>query len=788
MSTARGARWTPWAASPRGASPPPPAPPRGRPSFARGAPGPPRLPLLFLLAWSLLRRVHGELGASLHDLSNFQGKHACAREVMMARPRTVAEVREVVAAFPRARAVGVGHSWHPEVFCAGDDASAVNVLTSDVRSVKPPRASSPRRGLLGAARRERLRLDAVADRAVVDERAGTVRVDAGVTLRDLLDFLAAFDGGEEDADHLLSPTTSRGRRRRASTSGYTLPAFPWFIDQTVGGAIATATHGSSLRHGSLSQQTVAVTLVLANATVVELRDEAFYDEIDDTLHEKKNREGLNNTLTKNTDTDADTFRGGSRHRTPAHLFDAARASVGRLGVVVDVTLKLAPNRAVRKVRRAMDPFELAETIEAASDAVERCERALAPKKLGDPDAWACAMSDDAFRALDETQVFWFFPLGKVVAVTYEKIETETTEAAEETDGDDAPPLDASAAASAADARASPTDVSSAAASSNDASLAARSFFTTVSGASPSRGALRSMRRFVGRQPSDAPRDVTRRIPLFGNGTLSRFWARQWEESTRTNVDSGLFRARDAYLTMTEAQYDAHDEIGYDQYEFCVPMRRAGRCARALARATTDPETGEPGGLADAFRSQALVRFVGEESAFLSPSHRDAAGACMYVNVEDFVRYTNRDGEDLVANEKFHALARTLRSSACRGRRHWGKAGWPRRGCWEGAKEFGDAWCAFGCAARALDPHGKFRPSSTDALDPFRVSEQRSTSPEDEAAAFFSSSRGARCCDASGRFAADADRGCACAAVAEPRGVDAETGEACGVRWDEDEDE
>ena len=35
---------------------------------------------------------------------------------------------------------------------------------------------------------------------------------------------------------------------------YTLPAFPWFINQTVGGAIATATHGSSLRYGSMSNQ------------------------------------------------------------------------------------------------------------------------------------------------------------------------------------------------------------------------------------------------------------------------------------------------------------------------------------------------------------------------------------------------------------------------------------------------------------------------------------------------------------------------------------------------------
>lgn len=36
--------------------------------------------------------------------------------------------------------------------------------------------------------------------------------------------------------------------------GYTLPAFPWYIDQTVGGAVATGTHGSSLQFGSLSSQ------------------------------------------------------------------------------------------------------------------------------------------------------------------------------------------------------------------------------------------------------------------------------------------------------------------------------------------------------------------------------------------------------------------------------------------------------------------------------------------------------------------------------------------------------
>ena len=32
-----------------------------------------------------------------------------------------------------------------------------------------------------------------------------------------------------------------------STDGYTLNAFSWFIDQTIGGAVATGTHGSTLK-------------------------------------------------------------------------------------------------------------------------------------------------------------------------------------------------------------------------------------------------------------------------------------------------------------------------------------------------------------------------------------------------------------------------------------------------------------------------------------------------------------------------------------------------------------
>jgi FAD/FMN-containing dehydrogenase len=49
----------------------------------------------------------------------------------------------------------------------------------------------------------------------------------------------------------LSPTRLRSS---VAPAGYTLGAFTWFIDQTIGGAVATGSHGSSLVHGSLSSQ------------------------------------------------------------------------------------------------------------------------------------------------------------------------------------------------------------------------------------------------------------------------------------------------------------------------------------------------------------------------------------------------------------------------------------------------------------------------------------------------------------------------------------------------------
>ena len=39
---------------------------------------------------------------------------------------------------------------------------------------------------------------------------------------------------------------------------------------------------------------------------------------------------------------------------------------------------------------------------------------------------------------------------------------------------------------------------------------------------------------------------------------------------------------------------------------------------------------------------------------------------------------------------------------CGARLHWGKAGWPQWGaCFDGAREYPDTWCHFGCAVQVL---------------------------------------------------------------------------------------
>jgi FAD/FMN-containing dehydrogenase len=556
---------------------------------------------LVFAACATAETVRAEYG---FDASNFQGKHACAREVRMASPTTVRDVSEIAHAYARVKANGAGHSWHRGLFCAvgaEDEEEGVNVDTRGVRSAT------------------------VGDeRWWIDDGGGVVRCDAGVITRDLLNGLAA--------------------------RGYTLPAFPWFLDQTIGGACATASHGSSLHGNSLASQLVALTIVLADGSV------KYYDE-------------------KTTNT---------------ALFNALRANLGRLGIVVDVTLRVVPNTLVTRRNENLSPDDFVADMQRVQDIVRACEKRHGKENVDN--TWACAMKTDEIKALDEQQLFWYIPLEELTRVSYERSSPMPT-------------------FTAYDKRALSPELS-------------QKHFGTLSAS--------NVNALVKRQPRSAPRDVTAAVTLMGSENLARNWAQQWRRATAENILPETDEQSDSYLTMTERQYEMHDRFGYEQLEVGVPLRKAGTCARAFRDALYGDAR-----LSGGFRSQALLRFIGPEQAWLAPTHGRAG--TMYVNIEDFVKYSRV--VDRMANEKFQKAVDVLRSSACDGRLHWGKFGFPKPGCFDGAAEYGVAFCHFGCQVHALDPNGKFRGDS-DALT-------------------FAGIDFEKCCGADGLFRDGVD-GCACA--------------------------
>ncbi len=65
-----------------------------------------------------------------YELGNFQGFYECEPSVGVARPTTLEEMSKIVTAYDQVKAVGVGHSWWQQQFCAGhDDRSADIVMT-----------------------------------------------------------------------------------------------------------------------------------------------------------------------------------------------------------------------------------------------------------------------------------------------------------------------------------------------------------------------------------------------------------------------------------------------------------------------------------------------------------------------------------------------------------------------------------------------------------------------------------------------------------------------------------
>eukprot|EP00217_Crustomastix_stigmatica_P001084 CAMPEP_0183819348 /NCGR_PEP_ID=MMETSP0803_2-20130417/63932_1 /TAXON_ID=195967 /ORGANISM="Crustomastix stigmata, Strain CCMP3273" /LENGTH=107 /DNA_ID=CAMNT_0026064235 /DNA_START=8 /DNA_END=328 /DNA_ORIENTATION=- len=107
--------------------------------------------------------------------------------------------------------------------------------------------------------------------------------------------------------------------------------------------------------------------------------------------------------------------------------------------------------------------------------------------------------------------------------------------------------------------------------------------------------------------------------------------------------------------MLEWHYDWVDSMAaYDQYEVAIPLEKAGSCFNEVSDLLYGREAAWRG-----FRTPALVRFVGEEDGYLSPT---LGAPRLYINYEDYVTYNAADGE----NEDFQKVHQLLTSEACGG--------------------------------------------------------------------------------------------------------------------------
>jgi len=143
---------------------------------------------------------------------------------------------------------------------------------------------------------------------VVGSRHSPSNLTCGTSWMVNLDDFASVVGEEEESRTI---TVQAGMRLRdlikeLEGRGWAMPNLGSITDQSIAGAIATSTHGSSLKHGILSESVVALTLMLASGRVVECSRE------------------------RNVD-----------------LFRAALVSLGAIGIVVEVAFQAVEEYKVR---------------------------------------------------------------------------------------------------------------------------------------------------------------------------------------------------------------------------------------------------------------------------------------------------------------------------------------------------------------------------------------------------------------------------------------------------------
>jgi len=147
----------------------------------------------------------------------FDGWTECNSTTTFYCPATEEELQKIVSRSKQVRSTGAGHSWTAFTCTSG---FASEAATLDMRGFNK---------IYG-----------------IDAERSVVRVQGGVTVRDLLNYL--------------------------SQHKYKLLTWSWFIDQTVAGAVATATHGADTQPGraTFSSLVRTMTLVKADGSIVKV--------------------------------------------------------------------------------------------------------------------------------------------------------------------------------------------------------------------------------------------------------------------------------------------------------------------------------------------------------------------------------------------------------------------------------------------------------------------------------------------------------------------------------------
>jgi L-gulonolactone oxidase len=148
-----------------------------------------------------------------------------------------------------------------------------------------------------------LRLDRLNRVLAVDVEAGVVTVQAGIRLWELIEQLA--------------------------TRGLALPVLGDIDRQSIAGAIATGTHGSSRCHGSLATLVAGLELVIADGSVLRC----------------------------------------SRNEEP-EAFDCARVGLGALGVVTKLILRVEPAFRLEAIEAPRPIDEVIDTLDEIAEANE----------------------------------------------------------------------------------------------------------------------------------------------------------------------------------------------------------------------------------------------------------------------------------------------------------------------------------------------------------------------------------------------------------------------------------